>query len=118
MTWTRIRGVLSLALAAGFLLALLPSATVGADPLTGTWALTGSMVSPRSGATATLLNDGEVLVTGGCLPYPVGPRGCHAAETYHPTTGKWITEVNTVTYRTGGQTATLLQDGRVLVAGG
>ncbi len=32
------------------------------DPASGTWSITGSLNTPRSGHTATLLSDGRVLV--------------------------------------------------------
>src|SRR6266704_35929 len=35
------------------------------DPTTGTWVVTGSLKGPRSSHAATLLGNGQVLVTGG-----------------------------------------------------
>ena len=77
------------------------------DPSTETWTVTGSMNVARMGHTATLLNDGRVLVAGGDAP----------AELYDPSTGTWTVTGRTVEAR-GGHTATLLLDGTVLVAGG
>lgn len=34
------------------------------DPASGTWTLTGSMIFPREGASATLLANGKVLIAG------------------------------------------------------
>jgi N-acetylneuraminic acid mutarotase len=94
------------------------------DPTTGTWSATGSLNVPRSGDTATLLQDGQVLVAGG---YCSGTSyGCTAgsllvnlksAELYDPATGTWSL---TGSMRAGRalQTATLLQNGEVLMAGG
>jgi uncharacterized protein (TIGR03437 family) len=52
------------------------------DPVKGGFTATGNMITPRgTGQTATLLNSGEVLVTGGTdLP----PRITANAEIYHP----------------------------------
>src|ERR1017187_9283327 len=82
----------------------------------GTWALTGSLNTARWNHTATLLPNGEVLVTGGW-----GASGTNdplaSAELYNPATGKW-TFTGSMAYARTGQTATLLQNGEVLVAGG
>ena len=83
------------------------------DPATGMWTLTDSVLTRRGGHTATLLQNGQVLVAGGSHDFGPGDR----AELYDPATGVW-----TVTGRMGGKrylhTATLLQNGQVLVAGG
>jgi hypothetical protein len=91
------------------------------DPATGTWTTTGEMAVPRSGHAATRLPNGKVLVTGGfdqqeC--YPDCPVPIHqTAEIYDPNSGTW----SFAGYMTGPRflhTATLLGNGRVLLAGG
>ncbi len=51
-----------------------------------TFALTGSLNTARYQHTATLLPDGEVLVTGGL---DVNGNPLASAELYNPATGKW-----------------------------
>ena len=94
------------------------------DPSTGTWTATGSMRTPRSWHTATLLRDGKVLVAGGFCD-PNTTRGCPAvepngamavAELYDPRTGKW-SPTGTMTTERSEHSAILLANGKVLVAG-
>ncbi len=83
------------------------------DPDTGTWTATGSMTTPGLGAgAAVLLPDGKVLVPGG----GIYPRMLDAAEIYDPSTGAW-TVIASMNGERDELTATLLQDGTVLVAG-
>jgi len=82
------------------------------------------MTVARSGQTATLLPDGDVLIAGGgCNGTNYGCDSgsflynLSSAELYDPATGTWT---RTGSMHTGRQfqTATLLPDGDVLVAGG
>ena len=72
----------------------------------------------RAGKTATLLRDGRVLVTGGYNCAKAGADGIWAsAELYDPVTGTFSPTGSMGTPREN-HTATLLADGRVLIAGG
>jgi hypothetical protein len=88
------------------------------DPATGTFSLTGSMTTPRYGATFTLLANGRVLVAGGFGPGSTGslPR-LDSAELYDPQSGSFALTGNMSVGRIL-HTATLLKDGRLLIAGG
>jgi len=86
------------------------------DPATGTWTSTGSMASARLNHTSTLLLSGKVLVTGGA-PDNAQYSSLSSAEVYDPATGTW-TAIGSLAVARQFQTATLLPDGRVLVAGG
>ena len=88
------------------------------NPATGTWARTGSMKFGRENFTATLLRNGQVLVAGGF-------NNCDddfcsdtsSAELYNPAAGKWA-QTGSMQGAREQQSATLLPDGEVLVAGG
>jgi hypothetical protein len=88
------------------------------DPKTGKFSITGSMSVGRRGQTSTLLADGRVLVAGGANESGGGDGpALSSAELYNPATGTFST---TATMTSGREydTATLLSNGRVLIAGG
>jgi hypothetical protein len=90
------------------------------DPATGKFTPTGSLLTRRQYHTATLLRDGHVLIAGG-LPGNEGSElymdPIAAAELYDPVTGKF-TAAGSMKAGRFMHTATLLQDGRVLIVGG
>jgi N-acetylneuraminic acid mutarotase len=88
------------------------------DPVTGKWTDAGTFHGPREQQTATLLGDGDVLMSGGLNEGGDGaPRSYAEAEIYDPSAGTW-TETGPLPAPHYGQTATLLPNGWVLVAGG
>ncbi len=87
------------------------------DPESGTFIRTGDMSAPHYLATATMLDNGDVLVVGGWTirgPLVVGMRD---AEVYQPATNRFVHIGQTNVARLTN-TATLLNDGEVLIAGG
>ncbi len=79
------------------------------DPATGVWSSAGKVCTYEGyefSRTATLLRDGQVLLVSQC-----------GAQLYEPDSGTWSGAGKMITPR-HGHTATLLPDGKVLVAGG
>src|SRR5579864_2902023 len=90
------------------------------NPGTERFEPTGSMLTPRTGHTATLLMDGQVLIAGGRVENPtddLAPQVLSSAEIYDPKT-KTFAPTGSMTSARDWPTATLLRDGRVLIAGG
>ena len=97
------------------------------NPTTGEFTETGPLPRPASYGTATLLSDGKVLLADGfackdahsCVDVPASTaiEPLQQAELYDPVTGKF-SPTGSLAYDHGpGPTATLLPDGRVLIAG-
>ena len=85
------------------------------DPVSGTWSPTGSLNTARAGHTATLLQNGLVLVAGG----NAADGYLNSAELYDPATGTWHPTASFKNIRNSDSSdAPLLQNGKVLVVGG
>ena len=89
------------------------------DFLGATFTPTGNMTVSRYSHAATLLTGGTVLITGGGGYSNNGLflGGLASAELYDSSTGKF-TATGSMTTRRAWPTATLLNDGRVLISGG
>ncbi len=84
------------------------------DPKVGTFAPTGSLGTMLGGASATLLPNGKVLVTGGL---DANNYELAIAETFDPTSATFSTAGNMEVERTA-HAAVLLMNGKVLITGG
>jgi hypothetical protein len=90
------------------------------DPLANAWSTTPTgLHTPRFAHSATLLEDGSVLVAGGTDREGAGGAGraLSSTERFDPATGTWTAGAPMTEPRSGHQ-AVLLRDGRVLVVGG
>jgi len=89
------------------------------NSVNGSWSYTGSMATARVYFGMVLLSSGKVLAVGGCTGQD--SNGCTGvtarAEIYNPSTGTW-SATGSMNAARGAFTASLLQSGKVLVAGG
>jgi N-acetylneuraminic acid mutarotase len=87
------------------------------DPADDSWSPgSGNLNQARSGATATLLPDGQVLVAGG-VDISSGPDVI-SFEVFDPATGVWTPLAVNLNVDRSEHSATLLPDGRLLFVGG
>jgi hypothetical protein len=84
-------------------------------PLNSQGLAIGPMTAVRYNATATLLQNGSVLIAGGDTG---NLAGLTSAEIYNPATGTFTATTGSMSTRRTTQTATLLSNGTVLIAGG
>jgi len=91
------------------------------DPATDTWSEVAPMGHARINEAATLMADGEVLVAGGIFEANSGENdewdSLRSTESYDPATNRWSARAPTLLPR-AQDTATLMPNGDVLVAGG
>src|SRR5438094_3259468 len=83
---------------------------------TGAWAPAGTMALPRSGAATVALQDGRLLITGGGTAGSC-PGGSGASAEIFDASGNFSAAA-CMSFARSKHTATVLEDGRVLVAGG
>ncbi len=86
-----------------------------------TFTATGNLNTARTGATATLLPNGEILIAGGSSD-GTPANALNTAELYNPVAGTFTVagsgSSSEMTAARFEHTATLLQNGQVLIAGG
>ena len=93
------------------------------NPATQTFLRTGALNAPRIAHNALLLGDGNVLLIGGGAPnnltglFGQGFPPQATSEVYNPATGEFTFSAN-MNFQREQFTATLLQNGSVLAAGG
>ncbi|MGC1190409.1 MAG: kelch repeat-containing protein, partial [Candidatus Binatus sp.] len=87
------------------------------DPVANTFTAGPQMNEARFSATATLLPNGKVLISGGTQD---GNVGLSSTELYDPVTNTFAASTSTPTMnqKRFAATATLLPDGKALIAGG
>ena len=119
-TATRLSGG-KILIAGGFNGAFLNSADIYTSSNGAFNSAGGVMTQAREWHAATLLSDGKVLITGGCNNSNSGEVRCdnflNSAEIYNPVTNAFSATGSMSTPRLH-HTATLLPNGKVLIAGG
>jgi len=84
----------------------------------GTFAQVGQMLTPRDTFTATLMQNGQVLIAGGEECLISGCQSLSAAELYNVSSQSFSPTAKVMNSPRTAHTATLLPDGSVLICGG
>jgi N-acetylneuraminic acid mutarotase len=87
-------------------------------PATGTWTPTGSLNTPRYAHQAVRLASGQVLALDGTDVSSAGTFNLNSTELYTPATGTWATTGTTFHFGNAPFSVTLLNTGKILIAGG
>jgi hypothetical protein len=88
------------------------------DPLTDTWSGSGALTEDRGNHTVTRIPSGELIAIGGAKGIINGSTtGLATCERYSPTSGSWM-PIPSMSIDRISHSASLLKDGRILVAGG
>ncbi len=111
---SKLKAIRSLLVAGLSVIGLLAATAMPALAGNGNFSTTGSMNFARDGHTATLLQNGQVLVADG---FNDTNGFLTSAELYNPAKGKWTLTGSTSVSRSGDG-ALLLPNGQVLLAGG
>jgi N-acetylneuraminic acid mutarotase len=88
------------------------------DPQKEIWNSVETLATGTARHTATVLQDGRLLVTGGTNGLDFMSRDRNQSEIFDPKTGDWGRTWNPLFQARSLHTSTLLQNGRVLVVGG
>ncbi len=90
------------------------------DPVQGSFTQTGHMLTQRQNHTATLLNNGTLLITGGNIESSGMCIGCGPisnSELFDPTAGSF-TATGSMSVERTGHAASNLSNGNILITGG
>ena len=88
------------------------------DSRSGTWHYGSPLNTPRRNHAIVALRDGKILVTGGAHGPPDNNRYLASTEIYDPLDGHWRYSGNLNVPREGTPRLVLLNDDRVMLAGG
>lgn len=88
------------------------------DPRTGKWSPAQDLPESRSNHTATLLDDGRIIICGGQSVVNSRPVSLNTCIFYDSSARRFIEGGVTMALGRQQHTATLLADGRVVIAGG
>jgi Galactose oxidase, central domain/Kelch motif len=88
------------------------------DPAAQRFVAGGTMLKKRIEYGAVLLKNGKILIAGGSVSHEVNDAGIADAELYSPASKSSVASAHSLNVARAALTATLLNNGKVLLAGG